>query len=75
MSHSIDQHNDPEDLWRRAVGNPVVDAAEQALRAFGGDISHADACLLLPMWTHYPRLSPRERDAVLARFEDPEQAS
>lgn len=69
MTHSIDR--DHEDAWRRQVGNPVVDIAERALRSFGDRLTAADVRLLLPLWAHYAQLSPRERAAVLARFEDP----
>jgi len=49
-------------------GNPIVDAAEAALRAFGTDLTRAEATRLLRSWKHTPELSVRERQAVLARF-------
>lgn len=48
-------------------GNPVVAAAEQAVRRFG-DVTREQAAELLCMWRHTPELSDRERAAVLARF-------
>lgn len=49
-------------------GNPVVDAAEQALRAFGDNVARGQAARLLQGWKYTPELSVRERQAVLARF-------
>jgi hypothetical protein len=49
-------------------GNPIVDMAEQALRAFGDDLTREQARRLLMNWRHTGELSPRERQAVLVRF-------
>lgn len=49
-------------------GNPGVDAAEAALKAFGDNLSRATAARLLQGWKYTPELSVRERQAVLARF-------
>jgi hypothetical protein len=49
------------------AGNPAVDRAETALRAFG-QLDRATAERLLSSWADRFRLSPRERAAVLARF-------
>jgi hypothetical protein len=50
------------------AGNPIIDQAEQALRAFGEDLSVADAARLLPLWRHNSELTGRERAAILNRF-------
>jgi hypothetical protein len=49
------------------AGNPAVDRAETALRAFG-QLDRATAERLLSSWSGRFRLSPREHAAVLARF-------
>lgn len=46
----------------------AVDAAEQALRHFGDDLTREQAEVLLSMWKHTPALSRREVEALLARF-------
>lgn len=53
--------------------SPVIDRAENALRAFDPTDRHS-AERLLSMWAHTPALSRRERAAVLARF-DPTRSS
>jgi pimeloyl-ACP methyl ester carboxylesterase len=50
------------------AGNPIIDAAEQALRAFGDQLDRAAAARILPLWRHHHELTDRERAAVLARF-------
>lgn len=64
MEHS--PHSD-DDLCRLYDGNPVIDAAEAALRHIGCT-SRRDAARRLPTWRHYPELSEREISAILARF-------
>ena len=56
--------------WRQ---NPIVNLAEAQLRLYGEHIAHApltrlQAERLLPLWTHYSEMSPREIAATLARF-------
>src|SRR2546430_11681577 len=53
------------------AGNPVIDAAEAALRAFGETLHVRNALRLLETWSHSPELSEREYRAVLARFVPP----
>lgn len=59
------------------LDNPAVRAAERALRLFGEHVpsdivmTRADAERLLPLWSHFLELSPREVAAVLARFDRP----
>lgn len=50
------------------TGNPIVDEAENALRAFGQNLDLEAATRLLPMWHYNDRLSAVERVEVLARF-------
>jgi len=50
------------------AGHPIIDEAERQLRAFGDDPTRERAALLLPFWSHYHELSPREVAAVLDRF-------
>jgi glycine/D-amino acid oxidase-like deaminating enzyme len=55
------------------AGHPIIDQAEAQLRAYAEHVSHqpmtrADAERLLPYWSHYREMSPRERAAVLVRF-------
>jgi hypothetical protein len=50
-------------------GNPVVDRAERALRAFGR-LTRELAADLHAMWAGYPELSPVDRAEMLARFPD-----
>ena len=50
------------------AGHPLIDRVELALRHRGAT-DHASAERLLPAWPHADELSPRERLAVLARFE------
>jgi len=47
--------------------NPVIDAAERALRMFG-DLTRDEVELILPMWKHAAGLTEAERTAILARF-------
>jgi len=47
-----------------------VDLAEQALKAFGGNLTRAQAAALLEMWAWSPTLSTREVAALLDRFAD-----
>jgi len=49
-------------------GNPIIDTAETALRAFGVDLDRGAAARLLKFWGHYRELSERESAAVLDRF-------
>lgn len=51
--------------------NPVVDSAEQALRAFDRHLHVRDAARLLESWKHYAELTDLERRAVLSRFVPP----
>ncbi|MDW3850602.1 MULTISPECIES: hypothetical protein [Micromonospora] len=48
--------------------SPVIDRAENALRAFEAT-DRPSAERLLSQWHHSPELSRRERAAVLARFD------
>ncbi len=60
-----------QDLRALFWGNPVIDAAEQALRAYADRpdmLQLRDAVTLLDAWHFLPELSIRERAAVLARF-------
>ncbi len=57
----------PNELRRLYAGNPIIDHAEQALRAAGADTC-ASAEFALRTWRHTPELTDRERAAVLARF-------
>lgn len=60
------------------LNNPAVRAAVAALRFYGehvpsyGQMTRAQAERLLPLWVHYPELSPREVASVLAWFGQPE---
>ncbi|MER7273853.1 hypothetical protein ABT369_05330 [Dactylosporangium sp. NPDC000244] len=69
---------DPLEAARLRVqyaGNPIVDLAEQALRAFVVDDAR-QAFELLTMWARQDELSPRECRAVVARFvPEPEPSS
>ena len=49
-------------------GNPVIQTAVDALRAFGGELFRHEAVKLLPMWAHYRQLTSREISAILARI-------
>lgn len=50
--------------------SPTIDHAERALRTlYVEDLANAQ--VVLPLWRHYPVLSPRERLGVLARFMGP----
>lgn len=47
----------------------VIDVAERALRAFGGDtLTRPQAALLLTMWRYRPDLNTTDTSAVLRRF-------
>lgn len=46
----------------------IVQKAVLALDAFGGDLSHSQARVLLPLWAGFLDLTVPERAAVLARF-------
>ena len=66
------QPGDDAGMW---ASHPVIDTAERALRAYGEadePMTRLRATLLLPLWAHYPELTEREADAVLARFGPPE---
>lgn len=63
--------DEAERLRRLFLDNPVIDAAEQALRAHSLTLHVRDAVRLLETWAHTPELSERERQAVLARFVPP----
>lgn len=49
--------------------HPIVAAAVEALKAFGGDLERESAAMLLPFWRHWWELSEREIAAILDRFE------
>lgn len=56
---------------RRDATDPVgvIDMAERALQAFGGDtLTRPQAALLLTMWRYRDALTPADTSAVLARF-------
>lgn len=46
----------------------IVDVAERALRAFGGDVTREQAAMLLVSWKYSRDLTPADRTAVLDRF-------
>lgn len=46
----------------------VVDVAERALRAFGGELTREQAAMLLTMWKYQSDLTGDDRAAVLGRF-------
>lgn len=53
--------------------HPIVDLAEQQLRAYGEHVAHEPmtrerAEALLPFWAHYREMSAREIAATLERF-------
>jgi|SRR5687767_5126678 len=50
------------------AGNPIIELAERALRAFDENLSLADATRMLPMWARAAELTARERAAILSRF-------
>lgn len=63
------------DAIRAAQGSQdVVAEGVAALRAFGADLSLADAMKLLPMWHYAGRLTAAERVMILENFTDTEQA-
>jgi hypothetical protein len=51
-----------------SMADELIDVAERALRAFGGDPSREQAAVLLTMWRYGTDLTPADRTAVLARF-------
>jgi len=66
MPHDPTEHPTYPPAWW--AGHPIVRYAENALRAFGGELDRETAAALLPMWRHAGELTERERDAVLQRF-------
>lgn len=46
----------------------VIDVAENALRAFGGNLTRPQAALLITMWKYRSDLTPADTSAVLSRF-------
>jgi hypothetical protein len=46
----------------------IIDVAERALRAFGGDLTRPQDALLLTMWRYRADLNPADTSAVLHRF-------
>lgn len=56
-------------IQRGTTSRPVIDAAERAIRAFGGEYSSRQmAANLLGLWVHRLALTDDERRAVLGRF-------
>ena len=49
-------------------GDLLVGTAVASLKAFGADLTRAEARKLLPFWRHFGDLNSREHVAVLKRF-------
>lgn len=68
MSAPVDPYGSSDEQLRRLYeGNPIIDRAEGAIRAFRVE-TRADAARALELWAHVGELTDRERAAVLARF-------
>jgi hypothetical protein len=66
--HSIPDPRTAEQLRRLHSGDRQVEAAEYALRHFGGDMDAATAARMLDLWAHAGQLSDAQKRAVVAFF-------